>query len=326
MSCRFTRHHRRLHHRAGAFPSLSFQHTPIPFFLLSLFFFVARALVMRRYFPPTPSPALLVEGSGLPRVPRVRRLPIASFPPSRRPTLSFDISLFTLCSFSILSLQAATYPALADAVNTSPYFVVDDASTGAAIFESLMLGSDDLVHGALGVAALSTTYPFASNPGSMSPVSDIASVELKKERKTTTTLRQQFETVSTGGGEGGKETKRRSQEAKGFRKKSKQKALPVYIRRHSFHNRHTTVLFRCRFKVCRRRISQQAGCAHSVLFFVFFPHVCKEQEKGYRLTSNTLVFTCHVVGDAVKRSTTPLPNCGRSWQRERRTPPKSSVC
>lgn len=62
-------------------------------------------------------------------------------------------------------------------------------------FDGLLLGADNFLHGALCAATLSTTYSFASKRGSISPDGNSVSAELKEERKTTATLRQQFETA-----------------------------------------------------------------------------------------------------------------------------------
>ena len=71
---------------------------------------------------------------------------------------------------------------------------IDDVNT--SFFDSLLqLNSDNLLHGALGVAALSTTYALGTKSGSMSPVVNSASEELREERKTTAALRRQVETV-----------------------------------------------------------------------------------------------------------------------------------
>ena len=84
-------------------------------------------------------------------------------------------------------------------MTTSTDVLIDDVSA-VSFFDSLLLHSDNLLHGALGVAALSTTYTVASTSGSMSPTVNSASEELREERKTTAALRRHVETVCMGWG------------------------------------------------------------------------------------------------------------------------------
>jgi hypothetical protein len=68
-------------------------------------------------------------------------------------------------------------------------------------FDSLLLGSDNLFRGALGVAALSTTYSFASSRVTASSVvGSVAAVEFEKthERNSTTAPRNHFDNTARG--------------------------------------------------------------------------------------------------------------------------------
>jgi hypothetical protein len=150
-------------------------------------FFRHATLSVERYFPPA-SVASIERATRRLHAPPLRSLtpPRAASSPPPFPFLS-------------ASPQAAAYPALADAVTTaattsSNDLALSDATT-TTFLDSLMLGSDNLIHGALGVAALSATYSFASsNRGTVGS----ADVELKEERRTTATLRQQCETAWMG--------------------------------------------------------------------------------------------------------------------------------